>query len=165
MVSGAKCFAPTAIPLRRCAAFSIDALCAAVPLFILATLGFADLGPGETADSRDRLIVIFASILGTVFAVQIGMFARSHSVGKALLRLRVVTAEGRRAGFLRTLARWVIRLLATWGMIPLIVTMPVLAVEAVLFYRRGWTCWDMALGTQVIWVGKAREELTCCYRC
>lgn len=145
-----QCISP-GLSLRRISAFAIDALCAAVPLVILVNLAFADLCPGETAESRTRLAVIVASILGAVFIVQLGMFARSQSVGKFLLRLRVVNAEGRGAGYFRTLARWVLRLLGTWGAIPLVVTLPLVLVQAVLFFRRGWTFWDALLRTTVVY--------------
>lgn len=97
-------------PLRRLAAFILDGLLASVLSFILGILGLMpDILTDEYSDpaaASQNLGMYYLIILVIYLVIQCIFYTRSTSLGKAILRMQVVTKDSQQpAGFGKMLLR------------------------------------------------------------
>lgn len=136
-------------PVTRCLAAAIDILCAAV----IAGIGGRLLGlAGLINEDLSQALIYFAYFVTTIgYSVVMEWSFRGQTVGKKLLRLRVVDAGGLRLQVHQVLMRNLLRFV---DMLP---AFYLLGGLVTLFGRRGQRLGDLAAGTVVIHQPKQME--------
>ena len=139
----------------------IDLVWIGLPILILMDSILADAGPGESLGSRLLLVVLFSSLSLIMFSVLAFYWSQSQSIGKRLLRLRVILEDGSGAGLRRTVTRSSLKLtgalviIAIANFLPGTIRAPFLVgCLAVIAYlsARPWTWWDAVMRTRVLQV-------------
>jgi uncharacterized RDD family membrane protein YckC len=133
---------PLAGPLARCLAWTLDVACLGGALTILTTVTtpFSQLSP-ELAGALG-LLAFF--VIKTTYSVLLEFFWRGQTLGKRLLRLRVLDAQGLRLGFSQVVVR---NLLRAVDALPLAY---VVGGVAMLVSRRRQRLGDLAAQTVVV---------------
>ena len=136
-------------PVARFLAWGIDFTCSAVIIFILNIIvTFISI---ITPDLGATLSVLFYFVVSIGYAMSQEWFWRGQTIGKRVLRLRVVDAQGLRLQFSQVAIRNLLRV------VDLLPGLYVVGGIATLFTRKAQRLGDLAANTVVIRIPKIVE--------